>query len=142
MKTPDEIKKGLYCCSHLCGCLEGCPYEADGSCENGDGVERDALAYIQQLEKEIELERSAKKGTLVLTSSGDFHWEIERMPGWISVKERLPDENGKYLVHAHHWLEGIEPIIKCSFWHSGKWDKCDAYIVDHWMHLPEPPAEV
>lgn len=71
MKTPDEIKKGLYCCSHLCGCLEGCPYEADGSCENADGVERDALAYIQQLEAKV--------------------------PKWISVKESLPEKHRRVL---------------------------------------------
>ena len=87
----------------------GCPYENQHCSE----LDRDIITVIDCLEAKV--------------------------PRWISVKESLPDENGKYLVHAHHWLEGIEPIIKCSFWHSGKWDKCDAYIVDHWMPLPEAP---
>lgn len=52
MKTPDEIKKGLECCSiddYHCG--EGCPYK--DSCITEDrykALEADALALIQQLE--------------------------------------------------------------------------------------------
>ena len=56
MKTPEEIKKGLYHCGTLdVGCA-GCPYDEDchtqgaGSCS----VEVDALAYIQQLESDNE----------------------------------------------------------------------------------------
>ena len=53
MKTPEEIKRGLEC-----GNCDGCPYArwdektgqfADHHCEF---VETDALAYIQQLERD------------------------------------------------------------------------------------------
>lgn len=43
MRTPDEIKRGLKCCN-----CSTCPYKKD-NCAN---VDRDALAYIQQLERE------------------------------------------------------------------------------------------
>lgn len=47
MKKPEEIKKGLWCCSQddECGI---CPY-ANGECHNNK-VKADALAYIMQLE--------------------------------------------------------------------------------------------
>ena len=53
-RTPEEIRKGLECCSthdYLCG--KGCPYKA--VCHDyvhHNDVIRDALAYIQQLERE------------------------------------------------------------------------------------------
>lgn len=54
MKSADEIKKGLECCSiddYHCG--EGCPYK--DSCITEDrykALEADALALIQQLESD------------------------------------------------------------------------------------------
>ena len=53
-RTPEEIKKGLECCSqntYTCG--EGCPYEVE--CQRmgrSNDVILDALAYINQLERE------------------------------------------------------------------------------------------
>lgn len=54
-KTPDEIKKGLWCChaQYSASCGE-CPYSNDGrDCgRNGVQIMKDALALIQQLEAE------------------------------------------------------------------------------------------
>lgn len=52
MKTPDEIKKGLECCSvAACGF---CPYEYYCNMENGFAeFSNDVLAYIQQLKNHI-----------------------------------------------------------------------------------------
>lgn len=55
MKTPEEIKKGLGWCSRdTTICTETCPYY--GSLSNGvecaSELQADALAYIQQLERE------------------------------------------------------------------------------------------
>ena len=63
MRKPEEIKKGLECCTSAkirCG---ECPYYKEGM--DCVGVEKDALAYIQQLEAQE--------------------------PKWISVEERLPE---------------------------------------------------
>ena len=49
MKTPDEIKKGLECCTH--GICNNCPYAADGCTSNREKI--DALEYIQHLENHI-----------------------------------------------------------------------------------------
>lgn len=53
-KTPDEIKKGLECCSvDDLHCGPGCPYKDDCLEEaRYKGLESDALAYIKQLERE------------------------------------------------------------------------------------------
>lgn len=52
MKTPEEIKKGLELCTSKCIINLACPYN-----EHGDGcaiyLNKDALAYIQQLEYEL-----------------------------------------------------------------------------------------
>ena len=65
MRTPEEIKKGLEICRGKCtGNKPHCPYDKYvNGCE--DALNRDALAYIQQLEAQ--------------------------QPRWISVGERLPD---------------------------------------------------
>lgn len=47
MKTPEEIKKGLECCSKTDKCPE-CPYIGEDYCATKKNV--DALAYIQRLE--------------------------------------------------------------------------------------------
>ena len=49
MKTPEEIKKGLECCTH--GTCIACPYSYDGCTSNMEKI--DALEYIQQLENHI-----------------------------------------------------------------------------------------
>lgn len=53
MKTPSEIKKGLECCACQDGddCSDMCPYS--GRCDiDPYALERDALTYIQQLERQ------------------------------------------------------------------------------------------
>lgn len=49
MKTPEEIKKGLKCCTYAT--CNGCPYAQDGCATNQEMI--DALEYIQQLEHNI-----------------------------------------------------------------------------------------
>ena len=56
MKTPDEIKKGLECCTAPMLAHDSCPYKADRNpfeviCK--DRVMEDALAYIRQLEAKL-----------------------------------------------------------------------------------------
>jgi len=56
MRTPEEIKKGLECCSQPCNsypCKE-CPYNPC-TCGPEKNVQVDALTYIQQLEERIDL---------------------------------------------------------------------------------------
>lgn len=48
MNTPDEIKRGLWCCTHNSGC-DACPYR-DISVGCRPARNADALALIQRLE--------------------------------------------------------------------------------------------
>lgn len=98
MKKPDEIKKGLECCSQsLPYPCPGCPYERDEQQEKAwrCDLDADALAYIQQLEA--------------------------AQPKWISVEERLP-ENEKPVLIATKWnLMGMRGMaVSCGFYTDGK----------------------
>lgn len=57
------------------------------------------------------------------------------MSEWISVKDRLPDTCGKYLV----WTEntGVETCRWDGKWRGGRWTS----FITHWIPLPTPPKE-
>ena len=65
------------------------------------------------------------------------------MSEWISVKDRLPDKDGQYLVNGPHDVE-----LACWNEYYKVWDHADGddYWHDatdwftHWMPLPEPPS--
>lgn len=80
------------------------------------------------------------------------------MTEWISVKDRLPDDEQEVLVIAHgwdgrlvyvgshkrveaqkSWLTGI--TNKSSEWSLWGWSYLKEPMVTHWMPLPEPPKE-
>lgn len=72
---------------------------------------------------------------------------------WISVKDRLPEKDGLYLITACDegcpYGEGIwydTVVVLAEYFDDGRWvwyegvteyDLCD--IVTHWFPLPQPP---
>ena len=58
--------------------------------------------------------------------------------GWISVKDRLPEENGDYLVYTREkYIDIFYYDRDCTEWI----DDCavvDGYVT-HWATIPEPP---
>ena len=125
MKTPDEIKKGLECCTHAT--CNGCPYAEDGCTSNREKI--DALEYIQQLERYF--------GELA-----EYAAQLEEeQPKWISVEERLPDEPGEVLACVYGRI--------CIAWYSNRCFETPSGMVfyacenavTHWMPTPEPPKE-
>lgn len=72
-------------------------------------------------------------------------------PKWISVKDKLPNCNGCYLVfRPHYYDEDHGAVTLCYFdgtdtWHDN--DRVDferilsPTDVTHWMPLPEPPED-
>ncbi len=68
--------------------------------------------------------------------------------GWISVKDKLPNSNGCYIVWRPYFYPDFGMPSICYFDGSNTWH--DSYGVDfertldagdvtHWMPLPEPP---
>ena len=73
---------------------------------------------------------------------------------WISVKDRLPDSNGQYIVTACDegcaagegiWYDTVvvtaEYYNGCWTWYEGGHEYDLDGIVTHWMPLPELPEE-
>ena len=113
MKTPEEIKKGLECCEKSTEeACRHCPYSDDCESFASANLYRDALAYITQLEA-----RAAK---------------------WISVKDRLPEDDDDVLIRIYGKIIGVGYRI------NGKWKSLSMVktpVVTHWMPLPEMPEE-
>ena len=60
-----------------------------------------------------------------------------RKQEWISVEERLPETEGKYLVCTANGNIGVGNFI--DYYGTGKRLCFDTWAVTHWMPLPEPP---
>lgn len=80
---------------------------------------------------------------------------------WISVKDRLPEKPGHYLVitSINYWhggcldknptyhgtTKGYEntamSVLDCYFDSTGDWNRVCNCHVTHWQPLPEPPKE-
>ena len=56
---------------------------------------------------------------------------------WISVDERLPETEGKYLVCTSNGNIGVENFI--NYYGTGKHLCFDTWAVTHWMPLPKAP---
>lgn len=120
MRTPEEIKKGLEWLGNHTGCddkrMHLCSYfdVCDGA---GCFMARDALAYIQQLEAQ--------------------------QPRWISVGERLPEDDGYFLCNRN---DG-SPDVVCMYYGDGDFLTPEpdlnniSHVITHWMPLPQSPEE-
>ena len=68
----------------------------------------------------------------------------EKLPKWISVKERLPiDHLKKYLVafrDAGGSIVDMARYFPSDGWTCDNWD-VPQNLITHWMPLPEPPKE-
>ena len=102
--------------------------------------------------------------TIIEYSESDIGNMIRRQPTvdaaellreqWISVKDRLPDSNGLYIVTACDegcaagegiWYDTVvvtaEYYNGCWTWYEGGQEYDLDGIVTHWMSMPEPPEE-
>jgi hypothetical protein len=115
MKTPEEIKKGLYTCIGYDERCANCSYVCYGDCRAA--LEVDALKYIHQLEF--------------------------AQPKWISVEERLP--GGVCITRNDVGATLIGRVSKCQHREAYRCDDEHGvyamFDVTHWMPLPEPPKE-
>lgn len=82
------------------------------------------------------------------------------MGEWISVKDRLPSEDGEYLcctdfnghkaMHIYSFAKNLRKVDKYDFkgqnrpgWYDydSEWGYGEMHGVTHWMSLPELPKE-
>ena len=144
MKTPEEIKKGLETCIGKCtGNKPHCPYH---TCGDGcmDSMNRDALSYIQQLEKM--LGESFARNAPALEAAYGLAEKVRQLeakvPKWISAKEppeKWKDDDGtlkNYLVYMPEYGVDVGNYMKPAKTWVCMGLPCK---VTHWMPLPEPP---
>lgn len=124
--------------------------------------------WLPEFEKiEIQLSRLIQKfaataGRMVtheeiVDGFGGKQEEKQAITGWISVKDRLPDKPGPYIVnykrsgqpeHDMDWKYRVNIIEYseywtevCQRWWNGHHWAGYGEIVTHWMPLPESPKE-
>ena len=121
---PEELVKALRRCNmHETNGCQGCAVRIYLACENI--MRREAADQIERDQKEIAELR-------------------EKLPKWISVKERLPiDRLKKYLVafrDAGGSIVDMARYFPSDGWTCDNWD-VPQDLITHWMPLPEPPKE-
>lgn len=138
MRTPEEIKKGLEYCSEKAkrktNCSE-CIYFNDPRGWCSTAITRDALAYIQQLEARMEA---------FADEALTYIQQLEaQQPRWISVGERLPEDDGYFLCCRN---DG-SPDVVCMYYGDGDFLTPEpelnniSHVITHWMPLPQSPEE-
>lgn len=68
----------------------------------------------------------------------------KRIPDWISVNKRLPEESGDYLVFVEGLIENMMYSKRHSAWNATDLNCHKNYeitTVTHWLPLPEPPEQ-
>lgn len=72
-------------------------------------------------------------------------WKTKMVtPMWISVKDRLPEEGGYYLI-CQKDKSWFDEVIQTARWNKvtqsfrGAQAGCFMEFVTHWMPLPQPP---
>ncbi len=109
-RTPEEIKAAIRDCENWS--CDDCPYADVLGC--GDAIQRDALALIERLEA--------------------------AQPRWISVKERLPEDDRELMVYTDRYggrQEFAYYVKRTEAWYQN----CSLLIpnVTHWMLKPNAP---
>ena len=88
----------------------------------------------------LELYRMRKKLLECELQRDYLRSELDALRGsdrdWISANERLPAEDGKYIV-AYKTKRGRQKV-KSAYYRDGKWIGV-AYDVTHWRECPAPP---
>lgn len=125
-----------------------------------DKLKLDAASAIEALQEKVN--QAEKRKTELLERNEELELKIDMLtadctnyeifidelkaaqPHWVSVKERLPDKPGLYLVAYYYWADIKKKNHKVGLdsW-RGKttWARHDNRTVTHWMPLPEPPQE-
>lgn len=105
----------------------------------------DGAIFEAVLETNIEVDRDELIKALAYDrhqyDAGYSDGLIDAQPKWISVKDRLPEDDADYLV----WVADTCTVERAMYYGDGEWLTEDlddlTRLVTHWMPLPEPPKE-
>lgn len=81
-------------------------------------------------------------GHQLCCAAADMLEQDAEKTSWISVKDRLPEDDATYLVYGRNGYG----IVFAVYYGDGEWLTCDdltniTRFVTHWMPLPKPPKE-
>lgn len=86
----------------------------------------------------LEADRAYRKDKYEAYERGYAKGKADAEPHWIPVAERLPKEDGSYLVSGK-WGSGKESVGDCEFSvEDGYFQTAWNFDVLAWMPLPEP----
>ena len=104
--------------------------------DQGDAISRSAVLDV--MPKDTELLRPQVVDVICNTPALDV---VPAEQGkWISVKDRLPDDERRVLVSCRT-KKGQQSVNLAYYW-NGYWHGQGSMAgVTHWMPLPEPPKE-
>lgn len=63
------------------------------------------------------------------------------MNEWISVKDRMPDEEETVVVWKNGELDVFTYEGNNKWWDYEGWSTTEGFGVSHWMRISEPPKE-
>lgn len=137
-RTPDEIKKGLDNPIHVHYHISDIkPRLTPLALHDLEFLHADAIAYISQLESQNrcfkEIKESCERRMIDMA---------QRMPSWISVDERLPEDYEDVVIIMR---DGASSWYRVAYREYGGWSFGGGRRVNdevtHWMPLPELPKE-
>ena len=97
----------------------------------GEMIER-ALVSEDELTREV--------GAIALEATQALCEALAKVPKWISVEEQSePKEDGEYWCHGYWIGSGRKQTETAEY--LGEWKISNAFVLTHWIPLPEPPKE-
>jgi hypothetical protein len=108
-------------------------------------TKEEAIWYLQPIADSASLPRYAEALNMAIATLREQGVTDINVPNkWISVKDRLPKEDGKYIVctsrNAVYCARFYEQ--RTALHPNGSFGTDSRTHITHWMLLPEPPKEV
>lgn len=109
------------------------------------GIEK----IIQELQEAVDLGDAPKRGPFAVFVRKEYlveaidllrtHQDNQQGDGWVSVKDRLPEFTGHYLLCITNTENSVAVVVSGVYFNDSK--SFDFANVTHWRPLPEPPKE-